>query len=243
MPRILAACSRIESLSLLICDENYRCITDIVHSARALRSLAMYGKLHNNRGLPCIELPETFVNNLQALALDYFDFYNGNEQDSFTFVRQCTNLTVLDIRQPRTVKVWNEQLFQFLPKLKAVKGLMSMNPTSELIEEPVMKETPEPIPCLETPRVYPMSAIFSNIVSINLCDAHQSQHFSDHPLESVRYLLCSCPQLAHLGMPERRLTKKMAKHMCMRLFSLVFFFCVISFDYGYYSPFSRSSLD
>jgi hypothetical protein len=195
---------------MMIVDHNYNCIADIANHTTSLKSLGLYGKMNQNRGLPCVELPVPFVNQLQSLSLDSFDFYLDADDDSYTFVRQCTNLTALDVMMSRGMKMWNEQLLRFLPKLKVVKGAAALNPTNELAEETTMKETPAPITCLVQPRCYPMSEVFRNIVCLNWSDAMRAREVSDNTFEALRYVLGNCPKLSHLILPEERLTKKSA---------------------------------
>jgi hypothetical protein len=187
------------------------------------------------------------VRSLQALTLNRFDFYDGNDQDSFSFVRQCTNLTSLDVSISRTVKVWNELLWRFLPNLKVVKEAAYLNPSNELQAEPISRTTVSKgalegfevpmgkerdaieancIFALISPPMYPMESIFSRIVFFRM--EKSAFAISSSAMTAFRYVLQYCYALQHLLFPIELFAPS---DSMLPLFVVVVFFFALFFPY------------
>ena len=180
-------------------------IFSIVNNCRNIKALHLVGNFGRCEGLPAIQLPEYFIDNLKSLTLVDLDFYLPNENDSFTFVRQCVNLRFLNINLTRGNINWNDQLFQFLPNLESLKGNQcSICMTTEKTEDFTIKEGCEEI---ILPKTIPnFSLFYQKLVYLDIHVFAKEMRDDFKAVTCLREVFKYCHSLRHLSIDTSVLT-------------------------------------
>jgi hypothetical protein len=204
-------------------EANYPIIFSIVNNCKNLQTLNLIGNFGGCVGLPNIQLPEYFVKNLKSVTLVGFDFYMNNEGDSFTFMRQCVNLKMININLTRSVKNWNEQLFQFLPNLEVIRGTnCDILLTTKLLDKPyTVKEGREEI-VLPKPMTN-FSQIYNKLTFLCIHTFPEDMQSENKPVICLREIFRHCFALRHLEIPVRTLEGS-AKSIILFIFLFLLLF-------------------